>query len=168
MKTNLWRDVPIILVIVGLLTSLFHPVFAGDGIVAPSSLCLSNVKQSSLGLLMYSSDENDRLPPRDFWMDVTHPYVKNESLWHCPLVPENVYGYAFNGALSSQKEAKIDDPVRTPALYDSVNPTRNASDLCASLPLPGRHGRKAEGPPGRNMVSYVDGHAKAVPGTPAR
>ena len=133
-----------------------------------ATICLSNVKQSSTGMLIYVGDENDRLPPRDVWMDATFPYVKTETLWHCPSVPKGAYGYAFNGALSTMKAAKPHDPAATPLLYDSVDPIRNASDLCASLPLPGRHGRPEGEGPGRNTVGYVDGHAKAVPGTPAR
>ena len=141
--------------------AICFPVFAYDGIRAPDSTCLWNVKQSSLGLVMYAADENDRLPLRDRWMDATLPYVKQEGIWHCPLVPKGVYGYAYNGVLSGTKQTLFDAPGSVPMVYDSVNPIRNASDLCASLPLPGRHGRKEGG--GSNTVGFVDGHAKSVP-----
>lgn len=129
-------------------------------------MCLSNVKQSSLGLIMYADDENDRFPLRDLWMDATLPYVKREEIWHCPSVPKGVYGYAFNGALTRIKVTKLDEPGAIPMIYDSVNPLRNASDLCASLPLPGRHGKNDGGEAGRNMVGFADGHAKAIAAVP--
>lgn len=153
-----WLLAVALLLVIG---AIVFPVFSGS-YSSIASTCLSNVKQSSLALILYTSDENDRYPPRDFWMDATFPYSKNEGIWHCPSVPKGVYGYAFDGALSGAKSAKLPDPARTPMVYDSVNPIRNASDLCASLPLPGRHGRNREDQPGRNTVGYADGHVKSV------
>lgn len=162
MRRVKWGEVLLVLGFLGVLGAyVLQPVFPGDGIRAPTSICLSNVKQSSLGLVMYAADENDRLPLRDRWMDATLPYVKQETIWHCPLVPKGVYGYAYNGALSGVKQMTFDAGGSVPMVYDSVNPIRNASDPLASLPLPGRHGRKEGG--GSNTVGFVDGHAKSVP-----
>ena len=86
-------------------------------------------------------------------MDASLPYVKAETNWHCPSVPKGMYGVAFNAALSRAKPPK--DPAKTPLVYDSVNPIRNASDQVTSLPSPGRHG-------GKNTIAYADGGAKRV------
>ena len=142
-----------------LLGVVLFPVFEEVKVPRQPVACLSNLRQSSVAILIYQSDENERFPPRDAWMDATYPYTKTETIWHCPSVPKGVYGYAFNGALSGAKAPK--DAASVPLIYDSVNPIRNASDLRTSLPLPGRHGRKEEG--GGNNVGYADGHAKAVP-----
>ena len=131
---------------------VFFPSYAG-GPALKATICLSNVKQSALGLLQYTADADDRFPPRDLWMDATLPYVKSEANWHCPSVPKGAYGYAFNAALSRAKPPK--DPAKTPLVYDSVSPIRNASDPVTSLPLPGRHG-------GKNTIAYADGAAKRI------
>ena len=140
--------------------AVFWPVFTDGRPIPHATTCFSNVKQSSLALMIYASDENDRFPPRDAWMDASYPYMKTETHWHCPSLPKGVYGYAFSGALSCASQVKLPNPAGTPLLYDSVNPIRNASDRCASLPLPGRHGRKEDG--GRNTAGYADGHAKGI------
>lgn len=162
MRRNVWQLAAIGVVVIAL--ALVVRPFLRDSRPVPYHpfSCLSNLKQSSLALLMYASDENDRFPPRDHWMDASYPYTKSELVWHCPVLPKGVYGYAFNAALDRAKIPKV--PEGTPLLYDSVDPVRNASDLCASLPLPGRHGNPKEG--GANNVAYADGHAKSVPVRP--
>ncbi len=157
-----WIVVVCVVLVVG---AILFPVNTSDH-PAPATTCLSNVKQISTALIIYASDVNDRFPPRDTWMDASYPYTKTETIWHCPSVPKNVYGYAFNGALSRASQVKLLDPAGTPLVYDSVNPIRNASDLCASLPLPGRHRARNDRGPGRNNVAYADGHAKGVPARP--
>ena len=129
-------------------------------IVAPAkhgprrSPCLSNLKQSSVAMLMYLSDEDERFPPRDGWIDASYPYVKNWATYHCPQVLGTQWGYAFNGALDRANEKKLKFPERVPMLYDSVNPIKNASDLVTSLPVVPRHRR--------NFMSYADGHARGL------
>lgn len=133
------------------------PVFACACGHAPSSTCLSNVKQQALGNVMYAADNDNRFPRRDYWMDDIAPYVKNPAVFQDPELPKGSYGYAFNGALDRAKEPK--DATKVPLLYDSENPIRNASDLVTSLPAGGRHPKKQ---PMGNMVAYADGHAKRV------
>ncbi len=125
------------------------------------SSCLSNVKQSAIGLLLYAGDSDDRLPGRDEWMDRIVPYTKNEWIFLCPEAPRGMYGYAFNGALSQFDTKRLKAPDKTALIYESVNPIRNASDLVASVPLKGRH--RSSGKTSNN-VAYADGHAKSLPG----
>ena len=151
------RLVPLLvgLLACGLVATVMFPVFEEVKMAAPPTHCLSNLKQSSLGLILYAGDENDRFALRDGWMNGIKPYTKDEGILRCPSVPKSVYGYAFNGALSAAKIPK--EPVGVALVYESVNPIRNASDLVTSLPSPGRHH-------GTNHVAYADGHAKAVAG----
>jgi prepilin-type processing-associated H-X9-DG protein len=121
----------------------------------PYNRCVGHVKQVALGVIMYSSDFDDKAPPRDAWMDVIDPYIKDKDLLMCPLVTENKmpgHGYAFNGLLGCKDIAHMKDAATTPMIYDSINYARNASDPVNSLPNPGRH-------EGKNVVGYVDGHA---------
>ena len=149
------RPLEWMLIIIGVLVlvAILFPVQPNGYPTVKEAVCLVNVKQSALGFLQYTADADDRFPPRDLWMDATLPYVKSEANWHCPSVPKGSYGYAFNAALSGKREPK--DPAKTPLMYDSLNPIRNASDLVTSLPVPGRH-------KGKNTIAYADGAAKRV------
>lgn len=124
-----------------------------------ASACFSQVKHQGLGLFMYADDADGRYPNRDVWMDSILPYVKNPQVYHVPEYAKSspwFYGYAFNAALSLQKAPIVEAVAeKTPLVYDSSNPIRNASDRVTSLPVPGRHG-------GRNHMAYADGHVKTL------
>lgn len=125
---------------------------------SPTVTCLSNAKQMATGSIIYASDFDDRFPLRHRWMDDLRPYVRNESLYHCPEVPKGAYGYAYNAAISGKKSPP--DDANVPLIYDSQILTRNASDRVRSLPPSGRHPKNN---PAKNVIAYADGHAKAVP-----
>jgi hypothetical protein len=115
-------------------------------------VCLSNLKQAGLGMLIYSSDFDDRLPPASEWMDTIKPDVKIESIFHCNKVSPGEYGYAFNPQVAgSRPDAKAET---TPLIYDSAAKGRSAVAPFDSLPNPPRHGTV-------NYVACADGHAKA-------
>jgi hypothetical protein len=144
-----------ILLLAGLaiMGALLFPVFAQARERARQAICLSNVKQLSLAMQMYAQDYDDRLPQRANWMDSLELYVKNEAVLHCPSVRQDSptsYGYAFNSALGGKKRSKLPGLATTPALYDSSNLARNASDPVTSLPNPPRHLG--------NVIGYADGH----------
>lgn len=149
-----------------LIAAILYPFVAqhrGHGRI----LCLSNVKQLALGVLMYAEDHDNRMPDRDSWMDAAQPYLyggRKEAdypLEHCPAIKDqthdpSLYGYAFNSPLSRAWVEKMASSEQVPMLYDSINLARNASDPFASLPVPGRH-------EGRNYIAFADGHAKSLP-----
>lgn len=126
-------------------------------------VCLSNVKQRSLALIMYAEDANERFPGRVRWMDATAVYLRPSSSvdksgdrdrdLRCPSVFRRGYGYAFDAVLSEKKSPA--QPEAVPLVYDSSNLARNASDGVTSLPRPARHD-------GKDNVAYADGHAKTV------
>lgn len=158
----------IALVFLGLvLAAIFFPVYAcACGEAAPTVICVSNVKQLTLGHLMYAADWNDHLPPSTAWMDATRPYIRSDVIFHHPKtdpplgLSKDGYGYSFNSDLAWQNTEKIAKPDRTPILFDSVNYARNAADPLLSLPMPGRH-------KGRNVMGFVDGHAKPIATLPS-
>lgn len=156
---NLFREILMGLACVALYVLIFCFPWGSMGgkQAAKRSACLSNVKQQSLGLIVYSTDY-DRFPPGRAWMDSTARYRRGESAqkdWtvHCPEVPKNRFGYAFNAALSGAKLPKR--PELVPLTYESSNLRRNAVDPVTSLPRPGRHD-------GKSNLAYADGHARSV------
>lgn len=124
--------------------------------------CIDNTIQVGMGLLMYAEDYDAHMPAGNRWMDAVHPYVKDESMFHCPEAKigasEPVYGYAFNNSLGGKSIKTPADPQTTPLLYDSNNLTRNASDPATSVADPPRHGNS-------NAVEFLDGHARMMTGS---
>jgi prepilin-type processing-associated H-X9-DG protein len=62
---------------------VLFPVFVRDDHRHGPS-CMSNMRQLGLGLLMYAQDYDERLPNSLEWPAVLLPYVRGESLFHCP------------------------------------------------------------------------------------
>ena len=147
--------------------SLF-PVFSQAREAARATSCLSNQKQLALGVLMYTQDYDERLPGSAHWMNDIEPYIRSSSSSspyaflpeHCPSAAmrnDSIFGYAYSSKLDKKEMSSFADPKTTLMTYDSTNLAKNASDAESSMPSPGRHR-------GRNMASYLDGHAKALGG----
>ena len=101
---------------------------------------LSNIKQVSLGMIMYTSDYDDITPYAQSTKTVeylTGPYVKNRDVWktHNP----NGSRFLYNMAVAGVKFEDIEDPVETVMFYES-----------------------AVWPDGRRAVAFVDGHASIL------
>lgn len=140
-----------ILGVMAVATMVLYPAVMRDRRTAYRVPCLSHVKQTVLASELYESDF-DRFPSRDAWVDMSYPYTKSWEVFHCPSFEGTAWGYAFNRRLS--EAAMPVEAAKTPLLYDSVNPVKNASDLVASLPTVPRHTS--------NVMGYADGHAKAL------
>lgn len=83
----------VVIAIIAILAAILFPVFARAREKARQASCVSNLKQLSLGLLMYVQDYDEQFPllvDTDF---VTHvntvfqtvqPYIKNQQIGRCP------------------------------------------------------------------------------------
>ncbi len=139
-------------VLVAILAAIMIPVFARARGQARTTSCLSNVKQLSLGFLMYSSDWDEHFPNgADSWEleQQILPYVRNQGLFTCPTAPSE-QGYEWNPNLVGVSVADISNPANVPALWDA------GARLADVIPPPGlttgRHN-------GGDNVGYTDGHA---------
>lgn len=96
----------VVIAIIAILAAILFPVFARARAKAQQTVCLSNMKQQTLGILMYASDHEETLPmayvstehsPQwtgqapdgtvclRYWYPLAvHPYVKNQDIWRCP------------------------------------------------------------------------------------
>jgi prepilin-type processing-associated H-X9-DG protein len=147
-----------VFIIMGLAVILF-PVFAQAREKARQTSCLNNIKQMSLGMLMYTQDYDGKFPPTPGWMDKIAPYIKKEEVYHCPTAKSddgNAYGYSFNAQVSTVSVTKIASPATTALVFDSIAEGRSASAKGLQVMTPGRHART-------NNIGYTDGHAQAVP-----
>jgi prepilin-type N-terminal cleavage/methylation domain-containing protein/prepilin-type processing-associated H-X9-DG protein len=83
----------VVIAIIAILAGILFPVFARARENARRSSCMSNVKQLSLAVLMYSQDYDEKLPPAyangapsgmDWWGPIIQPYIKNIQVYFCP------------------------------------------------------------------------------------
>jgi prepilin-type N-terminal cleavage/methylation domain-containing protein len=100
----------VVIAIIAILAAILFPVFAQVKQSAYRATCLSNMRQIGLGMALYISDTDDRLPdrrdlkvglpggwkpwttwprsdPRTGWAgQVLYPYTKSWEIWSCPSV----------------------------------------------------------------------------------
>jgi prepilin-type N-terminal cleavage/methylation domain-containing protein/prepilin-type processing-associated H-X9-DG protein len=85
----------VVIAIIAILAAILFPVFAQAREKARSASCLSNVKQLSLGIMMYAQDNDEYMPfgyaytwpgqqQLTYWQDHVRPYIKSEALYKCP------------------------------------------------------------------------------------
>jgi prepilin-type N-terminal cleavage/methylation domain-containing protein/prepilin-type processing-associated H-X9-DG protein len=79
----------VVIAIIAILAAILFPVFAQAKLAAKKTVDLSNLKQISLGNIMYAGDNDDyfsrndyRIPTRQTWAPITYreaegPYIKN-------------------------------------------------------------------------------------------
>ncbi|MCW3055347.1 MAG: prepilin-type N-terminal cleavage/methylation domain [Chthonomonadales bacterium] len=91
----------VVIAIIAILAAILFPVFAQARGKARQASCTSNVKQLSLGYMMYVQDYDETFPfwnwgdsygsgsrtPNhfeSFWVNAIYPYVKNGQVFACP------------------------------------------------------------------------------------
>ena len=114
------------------------PALANDPAYLPArenkrrSNCQSNLKQLGLGLMQYTQDYDEKLPPAREWSQVIQPYVKNIQVFRCPNVTDpQGFGYAFNSRLSHKSLAALKgvNGDRMVMLYETTDLRWNAYGL---------------------------------------
>jgi prepilin-type N-terminal cleavage/methylation domain-containing protein/prepilin-type processing-associated H-X9-DG protein len=111
----------VVIAIIAILAAILFPVFARAREKARQASCQSNLKQLSLGVLMYAQDHDEMTcgaygnsrgnpatrpnpPPGPVtastnwwkWPDMIYPYVKNRQLYICPSYPGGRCRYEGN------------------------------------------------------------------------
>src|SRR5436190_10569693 len=105
----------VVIAIITILAAILFPVFAQAREKARSASCESNLKQLSMGLLMYAQDNDEQFPQAYatgqtvvpdggwwatgsyFWPQIVYPYFKNTKVFTCPSgisVPTSVSALA--------------------------------------------------------------------------
>ncbi len=137
----------VVIAIIAILAAILFPVFARAREKARQSNCLSNVKQITLGIMMYVQDY-DEMYPRIYrnaspgtmtypggrastglmWYGVIYPYVKNIQIFNCPswsyrwsgnYTGKFAYGMSYRVGNGSTLLADVKSPATTILLADS-------------------------------------------------
>ena len=91
----------VVIAIIAILAAILFPVFAKARDKARQTVCISNLKQLALGLLMYAEDYDETLPMGPcpskaqwgwttwsntgvMWTEQIQPYIKNTAVFNCP------------------------------------------------------------------------------------
>ncbi|MEQ1934702.1 MAG: hypothetical protein ABL962_12640 [Fimbriimonadaceae bacterium] len=134
----------------------FWPQFADQGSEpAGNSACLSNLKQLGAATLLYTYDNHDRMPLKN-WTDSATPYYKDRQLVTCPVVRNNEqqFGYALNQAAVGINVLAVEETTKMPMYFEVDDLRKNAvADLAAQTFA--RH-------EGESIVTYMDSHGKKV------
>ena len=124
----------VVIAIIAILAAILFPVFAKAREKARQTSCLSNVKQATLGLIMYAQDYDSIWATRDYgvapnrfgWTDVIMPYVKNTQMFICPSTRtaavcfNTAYGtgYAYSFCATRNGEVTILHPSEMMVIMD--------------------------------------------------
>ncbi len=86
----------VVIAIIAILAAILFPVFARAREKARQTSCLSNVKELSLGALMYAQDYDETMVSSalwytpsptgllNWWEGMIYPYTKNSQIYLCP------------------------------------------------------------------------------------
>jgi prepilin-type N-terminal cleavage/methylation domain-containing protein/prepilin-type processing-associated H-X9-DG protein len=135
----------VVIAIIAILAAILFPVFAQARAKARAASCLSNLKQLTLGFVMYSQDADETFPqwkwdqnynggsvnPNDattLWPNAIFPYVKNNKVFSCPedsrnLTANDWFGGWFTmttvkGFVPSVRDSAISYGANEPLTYD--------------------------------------------------
>jgi prepilin-type N-terminal cleavage/methylation domain-containing protein len=102
----------VVIAVIAILAAILFPVFAQAREKARQTACLSNMRQMSMAVQMYTQDYDESLPlaatatATGFlnWHHLVDPYVKNQQVWVCPSANapiRDIYGnlvchYGYN------------------------------------------------------------------------
>lgn len=137
LKPSRFSEIIFAVVIITECGFVFWPLTCDNKSAPRRAACVSNLKQLSIALSMYSYDYGGSMPPMNSkWSENLFPYYKNDGIVHCPT-PENQYGYALNGELGGRALQEINEE-GTSFFETSLSGPDVWSDLF-TLPSPGRH-----------------------------
>jgi len=123
----------VVIAIIAILAAILFPVFARAREKARQSTCLSNIKQISLGNLMYTQDYDEMTVifsqgpsgGNPQWHYLIEPYLKNTNIFVCPTQKPTVawYGRIISYGVhrsTGVSLGSIQKPAETLAIADSV------------------------------------------------
>lgn len=119
---------------------------------AQKSACLSNLKQVGLACLMYTQDYDERWAPAARWCDCTRPYLRNDEVYVCPVLPGARCGYTLNARLGGIRLGEIARPQETPAAFDGMGGWNRSGGIDDIIY---RHDNEA-------ITVFADGHARGL------
>lgn len=164
----------VVIAIIVILAGILFPVVSKSRDKARMATCLSNQRQLSVAMVMYTQEHDDRMPTASqFWQEVK----LGPGITQCPTQGPGVNGYVFNIYLSGVSLGKVVRPDKVLVTVDGKQTSGvdvdayapYAANTITETPLPNvcylpedadpRHG-------GKFVASYLDGHSALTTTTP--
>jgi len=107
----------VVIAIIAILAAILFPVFAQAKVAAKNAASLANLKQNTLGIILYSGDYDDIFPKRGTMNGNGSSWATgacNDSQWGCPSWDKLIYTYTKNyGIMESglDRAAKVPSPL---------------------------------------------------------
>jgi prepilin-type processing-associated H-X9-DG protein len=116
--------------------------------------CVNNLKELSMSVVMYSSDDKDQFPPAATWCDAIQAYTGNSpKLFQCPAGDHSKRcDYAFNAKLGGMDAKQISGNT---VLFFETDGGWNASGGPELMLKQPRHGKTF-------VVAFADGHVEQL------
>ncbi len=91
----------VVIAIIAILAAILLPVLSRAKAASKKAVCVSNTRQLSLGVILYTADSDDVLPPTQngdsiLWPDLLDPYIKSSKVRLCPDDPMAQSSYGLN------------------------------------------------------------------------
>ncbi len=180
----------VVIAIIAILAAILFPVFARAREKARQTQCLSNVKQTMLGVLMYAQDYDETLPrlyteydpavqytlpngesrtgPFILWHTALYPYTNNYQIWTCPSSTARYTGgytgsgsYGINTMNDGLALASMQTPAETMFFADSAGSDAYNIDGDDADAQPEGDGHEIpDRHNGGANLGFIDGHAK--------
>lgn len=175
----------VVIAIIAILAAILFPVFAKAREKARETTCLSNVKELTLGMLMYIQDHDGYFPLAYYygsdlsgggmsWAAAINPYVKQkmeEGIWWCPSSGLTKWGghsayihYGLNALIDwsnhppSMHETEIESPSMKVAMGETVY--TGTYGWYNWFGFTSSHARYSHNE--RQNLGFCDGHAKGA------
>jgi len=169
----------VVIAIIAILAAILFPVYARMKEKAMRIVCLSNLKQLGLAVMVYVEDHDGTYPSHSPGFHVTtwepkphdirsilDPYVKAESMWQCPSDSHGWYAayknsywwnYTLSGAVVAPgSQYNIAEPWSGPLKTALITKPSNLQMLQDNWVATHSKGER----PYRWNVCFADGHAK--------
>jgi prepilin-type N-terminal cleavage/methylation domain-containing protein/prepilin-type processing-associated H-X9-DG protein len=84
----------VVIAIIAILAAMIFPVFSRARAAARRASCQNNLKQLGLAFRLYADDNDDAFPAYSRlaygvqWYVAIDPYVKNQKMLYCPVIPD--------------------------------------------------------------------------------
>ena len=144
----------VFLLLLPIFAAMLLPALATAKQQAQSINCMSNVKQLSLAVRMYTADNKDQYPPATNWCDALRSYAGTTNIFHCPAdLSGGRCSYAFNAQLAGAEDGKVNP--NTVMIFEAAGGW-NASGGRELLLTKPRHRRSV-------VVGFADGHVEQLP-----
>ncbi len=150
-----WNTAGLVVSIVGIVGGASTPFYMNFRAKDACLTCLANLKQLDTAMMLYARDHAERFPPHESWEETVYPYVRNESLFHCPSGTR----YIYNPTVAGRWLGDFRDPARTVLLYEADSSGAPAFEAHSVAVVPRTGGSKQMA---HMNIAFADGHCEAI------